>query len=71
MLFRSLSLARIITPFVAGLYRAGSSYLYVNRGAGSVMPMVRIGARPEVTELTLVSPDDMPDDIAIPADVPA
>ena len=53
-LHRSLSLARLITPFVAGLYRAGSSYLYVNRGAGSVMPMVRIGARPEVTELTLV-----------------
>ena len=53
-LHRSLSLARVITPFVAGLYRAGQSYLYVNRGAGSVMPMVRLGARPEVTELTLV-----------------
>ena len=53
-LHRSLSLARLITPFVAGLYRAGQCYLYVNRGAGSVMPMVRIGARPEVTELTLV-----------------
>jgi len=70
-LHRSLSLARIITPFVAGLYRAGSSYLYVNRGAGSVMPMVRIGARPEVTELTLVSPDDAGEDIAIPAESPA
>ena len=56
-LHRSLSLARLITPFVAGLYRAGSSYLYVNRGAGSVMPMVRLGARPEVTELTLVPPE--------------
>ena len=39
---RSLSLARLVTPFVAGLYRAGASYLYVNRGAGSVMPMVRL-----------------------------
>jgi uncharacterized protein len=57
-LHRSLSLARLITPFVAGLYRAGRSYLYVNRGAGSVMPMVRLGARPEVTELTLVPADD-------------
>lgn len=56
-LHRSLSFARLITPFVAGLYRAGSSYLYVNRGAGSVMPMVRLGARPEVTELTLVPPE--------------
>src|SRR6184192_2248738 len=53
-LHRSLSLARLITPFVAGLYRAGTSFLYVNRGAGSVMPVFRIGARPEVTEVTLV-----------------
>src|SRR6266849_2645631 len=64
-LHRSLSLARLITPFVAGLYRAGSSYLYVNRGAGSVMPMVRLGARPEVTELTLV--DEVAEDLAAPA----
>ena len=54
-LHRSLSLARFITPFVAGLYRHGSSYLYVNRGAGLVMPLVRLGARPEVTEITLVA----------------
>ncbi len=54
-LHRSLSLARFITPFVAGLYRAGQSYLYVNRGAGSVMPLIRLGARPEVTEITLVA----------------
>src|SRR5207253_9259089 len=65
-LHRSLSLARFITPFVAGLYQAGQSYLYVNRGAGSVMPMVRIGARPEVTDLTLVAAD-----AADPAHAPA
>jgi predicted MPP superfamily phosphohydrolase len=64
-LHRSLSLARLITPFVAGLYRAGRCYLYVNRGAGSVMPMVRLGARPEVTELTLVPADDPRDDLAL------
>lgn len=64
-LHRSLSLARLITPFVAGLYRAGRSYLYVNRGAGSVMPMVRLGARPEVTELTLVPADDERDGLAL------
>jgi uncharacterized protein len=56
-LHRSLSLARFITPFVAGLYRVGTSFLYVNRGAGTVMPMIRIGARPEVTELVLVPAD--------------
>jgi predicted MPP superfamily phosphohydrolase len=65
-LHRSLSLARLITPFVAGLYRAGTSYLYVNRGAGAVMPMVRLGARPEVTELTLVDPDER--DLVVPAE---
>jgi hypothetical protein len=64
-LHRSLSLARLITPFVAGLYRAGRSYLYVNRGAGSVMPMVRLGARPEVTELTLVPADEDRQDLAL------
>ena len=68
-LHRSLSLARFITPFVAGLYRAGTSYLYVNRGAGSVMPVFRLGARPEVTELTLVPAGEAVDDLAIP--VPA
>ena len=66
-LHRSLSLARLITPFVAGLYNVGACYLYVNRGAGSVMPMVRIGARPEVTELTLAAGDA----IAIPEAFPA
>ena len=65
-LHRSLSLARLITPFVAGLYRAGTSFLYVNRGAGSVMPVFRIGARPEVTELTLV-PADVPEAVPEPA----
>jgi uncharacterized protein len=64
-LHRSLSLARLITPFVAGLYQVGRSYLYVNRGAGSVMPMVRLGARPEVTELTLVPADDDRQDLAL------
>jgi predicted MPP superfamily phosphohydrolase len=64
-LHRSLSLARLITPFVAGLYRAGRCYLYVNRGAGSVMPMVRLGARPEVTELTLVPAEETRADLAL------
>jgi uncharacterized protein len=66
-LHRSLSLARFITPFVAGLYRAGSCYLYVNRGAGSVMPVFRLGARPEVTELTLAPAEEVHEDVAVPA----
>jgi predicted MPP superfamily phosphohydrolase len=65
-LHRSLSLARFITPFVAGLYRAGTSFLYVNRGAGTVMPMIRIGARPEITELVLVPADPAHEAMEVP-----
>jgi hypothetical protein len=57
----SLSPARLITPFVAGLYRrpmaastAGQkSALYVNRGLGTLGFPVRIGVPPEITLLTL------------------
>ena len=50
---RQASLARLITPFVAGLYRQGASRLYVSRGAGAIRPLVRLGAPPEVAELRL------------------
>jgi predicted MPP superfamily phosphohydrolase len=57
----SVSPARLITPFVAGLYRlpiATSSTgqkaaLYVNRGLGTLGFPVRIGVPPEITLLTL------------------
>jgi predicted MPP superfamily phosphohydrolase len=63
----SVSPARLITPFVAGLYRlpmngpvgAGSgnglqrAALYVNRGLGTFGFPVRIGVPPEITLLTL------------------
>jgi predicted MPP superfamily phosphohydrolase len=58
-LHRSLSLARLITPFVAGFYQQGPNILYVNRGAGSVVPMIRLGARPEVTELSFIDSRDV------------
>jgi hypothetical protein len=38
----------------------------VNRGAGTVMPMIRIGARPEVTELVLVPADPSPKPVQAP-----
>lgn len=53
------SLARVVYPRWAGLYHeprrggAGRQYLYVNRGAGTVGPPVRLGIRPEITLLTL------------------
>jgi predicted MPP superfamily phosphohydrolase len=53
--FRGLSLARFITQFTAGLYRRGRSWLYVNRGAGTTGPPVRIGAPAELAVLTLRS----------------
>jgi uncharacterized protein len=63
----SVSPARLISPFVAGLYRLpmaqgnGASggdglqkaALYVNRGLGTFGFPVRIGVPPEITLLTL------------------
>jgi len=58
---RSVSPARLITPFVAGLYRlpiatstnGQKAALYVNRGLGTFGFPVRIGVPPEITLLTL------------------
>jgi predicted MPP superfamily phosphohydrolase len=52
-LTRRFSLARVITPFAAGLYKIGKSLLYVNVGAGTTGPPVRLGARAELTLLVL------------------
>jgi uncharacterized protein len=55
----SVSPARLITPFVAGLYRlplaakGERSALYVNRGLGTFGFPVRIGVPPEISLLTL------------------
>lgn len=50
---RTLSLARIAYRYTAGLYRRGGSHLYVNRGAGTTGPPIRIGAPSEIALLTL------------------
>ena len=50
---RRWSLARFITRWTAGLYRQGRSWLYVNRGAGTTGPPVRLGAPPELAVITL------------------
>jgi uncharacterized protein len=61
----SVSPARLISPFVAGLYRlpmpngssassaASKAALYVNRGLGTFGFPVRLGVPPEITLLTL------------------
>jgi hypothetical protein len=53
-----ISLARIASPYVAGLYKEDgrgrpSLQLYVNRGLGVFGIPLRLGMPPEVTELTL------------------
>jgi uncharacterized protein len=69
VLNKSWSPAHLMTNFVAGLYRlsmaspanstrggdGGLSYLYVNRGLGTLGVPARLGARPEITVLTLRS----------------
>jgi len=57
----SISPARLITDFVAGLYRLPmngndrQAALYVNRGLGTFGVPVRLGVPPEITLLTLRS----------------
>ncbi len=48
-----LSLARFVSRWTAGLYRNENSWLYVNRGAGTTGPPIRVGAPPELAVITL------------------
>jgi predicted MPP superfamily phosphohydrolase len=47
--------ADVFFRYVSGLYRAGSTALYVNRGFGTVGPPARVNAPPEVTRIVLVA----------------
>jgi predicted MPP superfamily phosphohydrolase len=48
-----VSLARVASPYVAGLYSIGSSRMYVSRGIGTVGVPVRINCPPEITKIVL------------------
>ncbi len=48
-----VSLAQLRTPYPEGLYRNGSSRLYVSRGIGTTFTPVRLNAPPEITLLDL------------------
>jgi uncharacterized protein len=48
-----LNPARILTPYIRGLYRQGDRACYVTRGIGTLGVPARLGARPEITLLTL------------------
>jgi len=45
---------KLVTPYVAGLYRHKSAALYVSRGTGYWGPPLRVGAPAEITQLELV-----------------
>jgi predicted MPP superfamily phosphohydrolase len=51
---RGLCLSRLETPYVSGWYEKSGRQLYVNRGIGTTMIPIRLGARPEITILELV-----------------
>ena len=53
ILHQDVDLARVYTPFVAGLYRSGGRSCYVTRGIGSIGMPTRLGAPPEITVLRL------------------
>jgi len=44
---------KLVTPYVAGLYRHRSAALYVSRGTGYWGPPMRVGAPAEITHLEL------------------
>jgi len=52
-LHRGLALIRLETPYVSGWYEKSGGQLYVNRGIGTTVLPIRVGARPEITVLEL------------------
>jgi predicted MPP superfamily phosphohydrolase len=53
ILRQDLNVARFFTPYVDGLYREGSSSIFVSRGIGTIALPARLGAPPEVALLKL------------------
>jgi predicted MPP superfamily phosphohydrolase len=51
---RGLCLSRLESSYVSGWYEKSGRQLYVNRGIGTTMIPIRLGARPEITVLKLV-----------------
>jgi uncharacterized protein len=47
------NLARVMTPFTSGVYKVGTSTLYVNHGLGTTGVPIRLLVAPEIAVLTL------------------
>jgi len=43
-----------LRKYARGLYKVNETWLYVNRGIGTIGLPVRFNARPEITEITLI-----------------
>jgi predicted MPP superfamily phosphohydrolase len=52
-LFPMSAIISAVFPHSRGLYRSGSSHIYVSRGIGFWGPPMRIGSAPELTAVTL------------------
>jgi hypothetical protein len=53
ILDQAINPARFFTPYVYGLYRAGTAAAYVTRGIGTIGIPARIGAPPEISVVRL------------------
>ncbi len=53
---RGVSPARLLYPRWSGLYEEDGRALYINDGIGCVLYPMRLGARPEITLVTLKRP---------------
>ena len=53
ILHQHMNVARVYTPYVAGIYTRGKSSVYVSTGLGTIGVPVRIGAAAEVSLLRL------------------
>ena len=53
ILHQHVNVARYFTPYVLGLYREGTSSVYVSGGLGTIGVPVRLGAPPEISLLQL------------------
>lgn len=51
---RGLSLSGLAYPYDRGWYEKGGAQLYVNRGIGTIICPIRVGAPPEITVFELV-----------------
>ena len=60
----TLALARLITPYLSGLFKKGDSYLYVSRGIGTTGPPIRLNAPPEITVVELVGSSESSSDFS-------